>query len=273
MESCRGPERRVDGGTLRRRRGTDRPWRHAPRHDRGIRPGRAGSGPARRPGLDILAAIRKRKSRVPGHHSDGATPSSTAWPGSTPAPTITSSNRSHSPSWWPGSARWRDAARTPNRYPSRWGPLSLDQVRRQVTLDRDSVALTVTEFEILRLLMQDQGQSRPVNRSGARCGRAWDGLHRSTTSSTSTSRGFAARSSIQPSRRLIHTIRGVGFTMRVGVPVKARIAKACQRSPRRRQSVTLGVHPPVSEHHHPVRESPSRWRVAAPSRPALDCRR
>ena len=34
------------------------------------------------------------------------------------------------------------------------GPLSLDQIRRQVTFDGASVDLTVTEFEILRLLMQ-----------------------------------------------------------------------------------------------------------------------
>ena len=31
-----------------------------------------------------------------------------------------------------------------------------------------------------------KGRSCPVSRSGARCGRAWDGFHRSTTSSTST---------------------------------------------------------------------------------------
>ena len=98
------------------------------------------------------------------------------------------------------------------------GPLSLDQIRRQVTLDRESIALTVTEFEILRLLMQSEGQV--VSRETI--GRAvWPGMGRHYSLDNVIDVHIVRlrrKVDLQPSCRLIHTIRGVGFTMRVGAP-------------------------------------------------------
>ena len=98
------------------------------------------------------------------------------------------------------------------------GPLTMDLAARRVTRDCELVELTVREFELLAHLMRHEGQA--VSRESL-AREVWKELARSTPLDNVIDVHIARlrrKIDTDESARLIHTIRGVGFVMRVGEP-------------------------------------------------------
>lgn len=94
------------------------------------------------------------------------------------------------------------------------GPLALDPARHEVTLDGRRVDLTRTEFEILHLLMRNDGI---VLERGVMYERIWGYDFEASSRSLDVHVGYLRRkleAGGQP--RIIETVRGVGFVLRVG---------------------------------------------------------
>ena len=100
----------------------------------------------------------------------------------------------------------------------RVGPVSLDPFSRGVTRDGQTIDLTVKEYDILALLMRSEGQV--VSRETL-ARDVWEEARRSTPLDNVIDVHIARlrrKVDTDESIRLIHTIRGVGFMMRIGEP-------------------------------------------------------
>ena len=98
------------------------------------------------------------------------------------------------------------------------GPLAMDLAARRVTRDRESVDLTVREFDLLAHLMRHEGQV--VSRESL-ARDVWKEPARSTSLDNVIDVHMARlRRKVDAGEagRLIHTIRGVGSMMRWGEP-------------------------------------------------------
>jgi len=113
-------------------------------------------------------------------------------------------------------ARVRAAARRgPATQPVvlRAGMLSVDTATREVRLKDQTIALTRTEYSILELLIRRR--NRVVTRD-ALIEEVWDGLGRNVENNTLDAFMKLLRSKVDvdPSHKLIHTVRGVGYILR-----------------------------------------------------------
>ena len=115
-------------------------------------------------------------------------------------------------------ARVRAAARRgPATQPVvlRTGPLSLDTGTREVHVNNQSIMLSRTEYCILELLLRRR--NRVVTRE-AIVEEVW-GAERDVESNTLDAFMKLLRSKVDfhPERKLIHTVRGVGYILRTGM--------------------------------------------------------
>ena len=93
------------------------------------------------------------------------------------------------------------------------GPLMLDPRRHEVTLDGELVDLTRTEFQILQLLMLNQGI---VLERGVMYERIWGYDFDGSSRSLDVHIGYLRRKlEATGAERMIETVRGVGFVLRV----------------------------------------------------------
>ena len=149
-----------------------------------------------RDGLQILTTLRERGVNTPVLVLTARDTLEDRVDGLDAAPTTIWSSRSPSRSCWRACARCCAADAGPSkRVRARLGDLEMDLVTRQVTRGGSAVELTVREFELLEYLLRHEGQV--VSRE-ALARDVWKETvahrRRSTTSSTSTSRGCAGRS-------------------------------------------------------------------------------
>ena len=97
--------------------------------------------------------------------------------------------------------------------PVAFGGLVLDPAARQVSRDGDAIELTKTEFDLLELLMNNAGivLSRDTIYE-----RIWGYDFETSSKSLDVYVGYLRRKTEANGRdRLIHTVRGVGYTLRV----------------------------------------------------------
>ena len=100
----------------------------------------------------------------------------------------------------------------------RAGDLEVDLVTRKVVRGGKPVELTVREFELLDYLLRHQGQT--VSR-GTLARDVWKETARSTSLDNVIDVHIARlrrKVDVEPSIKLIHTVRGVGFMVREGEP-------------------------------------------------------
>jgi two-component system copper resistance phosphate regulon response regulator CusR len=100
----------------------------------------------------------------------------------------------------------------------RVGPLTIDTVNRLVTRDRESVELTSREFDLLEHLMRYEGQ---VISRETLTREVWKESGRTATLDNVIDvymTRLRRKVDTEGSARLIHTVRGVGFTIRDGEP-------------------------------------------------------
>jgi DNA-binding response OmpR family regulator len=96
--------------------------------------------------------------------------------------------------------------------------LDMDLVSRRVTRGGEPVDLTVREFELLRYLMRREGQIVPRDSLAQD---VWSESARSSTLDNVIDVHIARlrrKIDVPPARKLIHTIRGVGFVLQEGEP-------------------------------------------------------
>ncbi|MEM7095923.1 MAG: response regulator transcription factor [Actinomycetota bacterium] len=94
------------------------------------------------------------------------------------------------------------------------GPLVLDPRRHEVTLEGQLIELTRTEFQILHLLMLNQGI---VLERGVMYERIWGYDFDGSSRSLDVHIGYLRRKlESTGADRMIETVRGVGFVLRVG---------------------------------------------------------
>lgn len=111
-------------------------------------------------------------------------------------------------------ARVRAAARrgpSPQGVVLEAGPLSLDTSSRNVELNGQSIFLTRTEYSILELLMRRR--NRVVTRE-AIIDEVWGEREFENNTLDAFMKLLRSKVDINPSRRLIHTVRGVGYILR-----------------------------------------------------------
>jgi DNA-binding response OmpR family regulator len=100
----------------------------------------------------------------------------------------------------------------------RVGDLEMDVITRKVSRGGRPVDLTLREFELLEYLLRHQGQT--VSR-GTLARDVWHESARSTSLDNVIDVHIARlrrKVDLEPSLKLIHTVRGVGFTLREGEP-------------------------------------------------------
>ena len=98
------------------------------------------------------------------------------------------------------------------------GDLEMDLIRRRVTRGTTAVELTVREFELLECLLRHQGQA--VSRETL-ARDVWKETARTTPLDNVIDVHIARlrrKVDTDPTVRLIHTVRGIGFVLREGEP-------------------------------------------------------
>jgi DNA-binding response OmpR family regulator len=90
------------------------------------------------------------------------------------------------------------------------GPLEVDPQSRQVTVDKEPVLLSDTEFRLLRYLLLRAGKT--VSRDEL-AGHVWDDDHESRGSNVIDVYISYLRKRLGAAGSLIRTVRGVGYTI------------------------------------------------------------
>lgn len=94
----------------------------------------------------------------------------------------------------------------------RAGGISLDQVRRIVTLDGSAIDLTLTEYELLRLFLLNPRRVLPRQLI---LDRVWGYDFYGNENNVEVYVGYLRRKLGDDARRLIETVRGVGYRLNV----------------------------------------------------------
>ena len=131
-----------------------------------------------------------------------------------PAPTITSANRSPSPSWWRACSALRRRGRAQLPLVLRVGDLDLDVLRRQAQRGGRRIDLTAREFAVLEFLMRhaDEVVTRTMLAEHV-WGDHFDSLSNLIEVFVNRLRKKIERDG---SPRLLHTVRGAGYVLREG---------------------------------------------------------
>jgi two-component system response regulator MprA len=97
-----------------------------------------------------------------------------------------------------------------------FGDLSLDPVTREVTRGNRSISLTVTEFNLLEMLLE---HPRQVLTRAQIVQRVWGFALEYSSNSLEVYVGYLRRKlEAEGESRLIHTVRGVGYVLRETSP-------------------------------------------------------
>ena len=140
-------------------------------------------------------------------------------PGSTPAPTTTSRNRTSWTNCWPGCGRSFVAPgsthpTTPTTRELSVGDLRLDPRARRAFRGSREIELSKTEFDLLELLVDNAGI---VLDHSTIYERIWQYDFGPDSKNLAVYIGYLRRKTEADGEpRLIHTVRGVGYTARVG---------------------------------------------------------
>jgi DNA-binding response OmpR family regulator len=94
----------------------------------------------------------------------------------------------------------------------RAGAITLDQVRRTVTLDGSAIELTLTEYELLRLFLLNPRRVLPRQLI---LDRVWGYDFYGNENNVEVYVGYLRRKLGDEARRLIETVRGVGYRLNV----------------------------------------------------------
>jgi len=94
----------------------------------------------------------------------------------------------------------------------RAGAITLDQVRRTVTLDGSAIDLTLTEYELLRLFLVNPRRVLPRQLI---LDRVWGYDFYGNENNVEVYVGYLRRKLGDEARRLIETVRGVGYRLNV----------------------------------------------------------
>lgn len=94
----------------------------------------------------------------------------------------------------------------------RVGPITLDQVRRAVTMQERTVSLSVKEFDLLRLFLLNPG--RVLERQTI-LDRVWGYDFYGDQNNVEVYIGYLRRKLADRERRLIETVRGIGYRLTV----------------------------------------------------------
>jgi two-component system OmpR family response regulator len=93
----------------------------------------------------------------------------------------------------------------------RCGDLTLDDEAHRVTRDGDEITLSPTEYNLLRFLLENQGR---VMSKAQILDHVWDFDFGGNGGNVETYIGYLRKKVDQSDPKLIHTVRGVGYTLR-----------------------------------------------------------
>ena len=94
----------------------------------------------------------------------------------------------------------------------RAGPIALDQARREVTVDGKPIELTLKEYELLRLFLLNPRRVLPRQLI---LDRVWGYNFYGNDNNIEVYVGYLRRKLGDEDRRLIETVRGVGYRLNI----------------------------------------------------------